>query len=136
MRVRARAPISGLSAGERTLPEEVSRYLCRVLRLGAGDRVTLFDPDARIEAAATIVDASPHAALARIDAPGPAAVAATADLVLVYGLAKADKVDAVVRDATELGATGVILAQTERAVAKALGERVKERLDRLRRIAE
>src|SRR5690606_38061840 len=66
----------------------------------------------------------------------PAEVVAGAGLVLVYALAKGDKVDDVVRDATELGTTRVIVTRTERAVVKMTGERAKDKLDRWRRIAE
>lgn len=131
-----RAPISDLAEGERVLPIEASRYLCRVRRLGPGARFVGFDPDARVEADAELIDASSDAARARFGPLRPAAVVATSALVLVYALAKGDKVDDVVRDATELGATRVIVARTERAVVKATGERAKDKLDRWRRIAE
>ncbi len=131
-----RAPAFGLAEGERTLPAETSHYLCRVRRLAAGDRFVAFDPDAHTEADATVLEASPSATRVAIGASRPARVVASEDLVLVYALAKGDKVDDVVRDATELGATRVIVARTERAVVKAAGERAKEKLDRWRRIAE
>jgi 16S rRNA (uracil1498-N3)-methyltransferase len=107
-----------------------------VRRLGAGDRFTAFDPEARTEAEATIVEASAQAARVRIDAPRPAAVVAATELVLVYALAKGDKVDDVVRDATELGATRIIVARTERAIVKAAGERAKDKQERWQRVAE
>ncbi|MBX3202853.1 MAG: 16S rRNA (uracil(1498)-N(3))-methyltransferase [Labilithrix sp.] len=131
-----RAPVSDLAEGERALPAETSRYLCRVRRLGPGDGFLAFDPDARTEADATILDASADAARIAVGALRPARVLATADLVLVYALAKGDKVDAVVRDATELGATRVLVTRTERAVVKASGDRATDKLSRWRRIAE
>jgi 16S rRNA (uracil1498-N3)-methyltransferase len=134
--VTVRAPVGGLAEGERVLPGEASRYLCRVRRLGPGDRFVAFDPDAHTEADATLLEASADAARVRIEAVRPARVVAGAGLVLVYALAKGDKVDDVVRDATELGATRVIVARTERAVVKVSGERTKDKLDRWRRIAE
>jgi 16S rRNA (uracil1498-N3)-methyltransferase len=134
--VTVRAPLSGLAEGERVLPAEASRYLCRVRRLGPGDRFVGFDPEARTEADVTILEASADAARVRIEEVRPAQVVAGAALVLVYALAKGDKVDDVVRDATELGATRIIVTRTERAVVKATGERAKDKLDRWRRIAE
>ncbi len=131
-----RAPISGLAEGERELPAETSHYLCRVRRLGPGARFVGFDPDARTEADAEVVDASTTAARVKIGAVRAARVVAGTGLVLVYALAKGDKVDDVVRDATELGATRIVIARTERAVVKAAGERAKEKLDRWRRIIE
>lgn len=131
-----RAPISGLAEGERVLPAESSHYLCRVRRLGPGARFVGFDPDARTEADVEVVEASSSAARVMVGPLRAAQVVAGAGLVLVYALAKGDKVDDVVRDATELGATRVIVTRTERAVVKVTGERAKEKLDRWRRIAE
>jgi 16S rRNA (uracil1498-N3)-methyltransferase len=133
---RIRAPIGDLAEGERVLPAETSRYLCRVLRLGAGARFVAFDPESRLEGEATVVDPSPDAARIRVAALQPARIVAASALVLVYGLAKGDKVDAVVRDATELGATRIVLARTERSIAKVDAERAPAKRDRWKRIAE
>jgi 16S rRNA (uracil1498-N3)-methyltransferase len=134
--VSIRTPVTALAAGSRTLPAETSHHLCRVLRLRAGDRFVAFDPVSRIEADATVDEASGDAARVTIGALRPASVVASAPVVLVYGLAKGDKVDAVVRDATELGATRIVIAKTSRAVAKLDAERAGTKLDRWRRIAE
>jgi 16S rRNA (uracil1498-N3)-methyltransferase len=108
-----------------------------VLRLRAGDAFIAFDPASRMEADATIDDASGDGARVTIGEPRAASVVASAALVLVYGLAKGDKVDAVVRDATELGATHIIIAKTSRAVVKlAADAKVDAKLDRWRRVAE
>jgi 16S rRNA (uracil1498-N3)-methyltransferase len=131
-----RTPVAGLAAGSRTLPAATSHHLCRVLRLREGDVFVAFDPEARTEADATIVEVSGDAARVTIGAVRPANVVATAPVVLVYGLAKGDKVDAVVRDATELGATRIIVARTARAVTKVDAERAAPKLERWRRIAE
>jgi 16S rRNA (uracil1498-N3)-methyltransferase len=133
---RVRVPMAGVAAGEQVLPKETSRYLCRVLRLGRGDAIVVFDAATRLEADATIEAASADAARVRVSTPRPAPVVATADLVLVYALAKGDKIDAVVRDATELGATRLVLAQTERSVVKAQADRAASKKDRWKRIAE
>ena len=131
-----RAPISDLAEGERVLSGETSRYLCRVRRLAPGDVFVAFDPDAQTEADATILEAKADAARVSVGALRPARVVAGSNVVLVYALAKGDKVDDVVRDATELGATRVIVTRTERAVVKASGDRMMDKLDRWRRIAE
>lgn len=125
-----RAPVSDLAEGTRTLEREVSHYLCRVLRLREGDRFIAFDPASKTEAEATIEHADATAARIVVSGVRPAKVVAERPLVLVYALAKGDKVDAVVRDATELGATRVIVTSTARSVPKG------EKLDRWRRVAE
>lgn len=131
-----RAPVAKLAPGERTLSAESSQYLCRVLRLREGERFVAFDPESRTEAEATILEASGSAARVTIGECHAASVVAETRVSLVYGLAKGDKVDAVVRDATELGATRIVIARTARAVAKLDGERADAKVDRWRRIAE
>ena len=131
-----RSPIRALAEGPRTLSGEASHHLCRVLRLREGDRFVAFDPAQLVEADAVIVEASASAVRVEIGATRPADVVALVPLVLVYGLAKGDKVDAVVRDATELGATRIVIARTARAVAKASGEQATTKVERWRRIAE
>jgi 16S rRNA (uracil1498-N3)-methyltransferase len=131
-----RAPLTGLAPGSRTLPAATSRHLCRVLRLREGDRFVAFDPGARVEAEATIELASPDAARVHVGDLRPAEVVALRDITLVYALAKGDKVDAVVRDATELGATRIVLSQTARSVARAEGAKAAQKMERWRRIAE
>lgn len=137
-RTPVRAPVPGLSGGTHALPRETSHYLCRVLRLRAGDAFVAFDPHAtpRIEADAVLETASGEAAVARFEQPRAPRVVARAPLTLVQGLAKGDKIDAVVRDATELGATRVVLAPTARAVVKLDPARAGAKLDRWRKIAE
>lgn len=131
-----RAALGKLAAGPRTLSREASHHLCRVLRLGKGDRFVAFDPEARLEADATIDEPSGEAAQVSIGPLRPGSVIAEAAIAVVYALAKGDKVDAVVRDATELGATRIVLARTSRAVAKVDDDRAGAKLERWRRIAE
>lgn len=133
-----RAPVPDLAAGSRTLASETSHYLCRVLRLRAGDAFVAFDPTAtpRREADAVVEVASGEAAVVRLSEPRPAKVFATAPLVVVYGLAKGDKVDAVVRDATELGATHLVLTPTARAIVKLDAGRGDAKVARWTKIAE
>ncbi|MDB4945385.1 MAG: Ribosomal small subunit methyltransferase [Labilithrix sp.] len=131
-----RCAVEGLAAGTRTLPPEASHYLCRVLRLGSGDAFVAFDPTSKLEADAVVDEPSGEAARVTLGQPRTANVLAGARVSLVYGHAKGDKVDAVVRDATELGATRIVIAQTTRAVVKAVADRQDTKRERWRRIAE
>ena len=131
-----RAPVAKLASGERTLSAESSQYLCRVLRLREGEKFVAFDPESRTEAEAIILEASASAARVTVGDCHAASVVADTPVALVYGLAKGDKVDSVVRDATELGATRIVIARTTRAVAKLDGERAGTKVERWRRIAE
>ncbi len=114
---------------------ETAHYLVRVLRLVAGDTFVAFDPEARTEATATLVDVAP-AVTVTVGVVKAAEVVARCARVLLQGLAKGDKVDAIVRDATELGATRVVLVETARSVVKLEGRKKDERRARLVKIAE
>lgn len=126
-----RLPHGPLAAGTTTLSGEAAHYLVRVLRLGAGERVVVFDPEARLEADAEIVEVHARRAVLAVGAPRPAPAPRRRSVTLVQGAAKGDKLDAIVRDATELGAARVVVAVTERSVARPPDERAA----RWRRIA-
>jgi 16S rRNA (uracil1498-N3)-methyltransferase len=131
-----RAPIADLAAGERTLGGATSHYLARVLRLRAGSEFVAFDPATGMEADAIVVRADADAIAVRFGPPRPGRAAATRALAWIQGFAKADKCDAIVRDATELGATRIIVATTRRSVVKLDDARASARAARWARIAE
>ncbi len=121
-----------LDGGPVVLDAAAARH-ARVLRLSAGDRFMIFDgrgqlaearivkiDDARIEA---IAETPENAA-----DPGPS-------VVLVQALAKGDKMDGIVRMATELGARAIHLAISEHSVPRLDEERGAKRIERLERIA-
>jgi 16S rRNA (uracil1498-N3)-methyltransferase len=56
-------------------------------------------------------------------------------LTLVQGLPKADKMDGIIRMATELGVSSIVPVLTERTVVRAVAGREAVRLDRWRRVA-
>ena len=112
-----RAPLSPLVAGEQKLSRELGGYLVRVLRLRAGDALTLFDPEAGTEAHAHLLRDVP--ALVRVGEPREAARVTRRDVVLLQGFAKGDKPEQVLRAAVALGASAVTFVRTERSVAGA-----------------
>jgi 16S rRNA (uracil1498-N3)-methyltransferase len=129
-----RIPVSALSIGETTLDPRASRYAARVHRVGVGDELLLFEPSEAREAVATVLAVTRGGVRCRVDAIRAASVRARRSLTLVQGIGKGDKLDAVVRDATELGATRIIAAETARGDVK-LGGRADQRMRRLGRIA-
>jgi 16S rRNA (uracil1498-N3)-methyltransferase len=131
-----RAPIADLAAGEHRLGGPVAHYLARVLRLRAGSAFVAFDPARGVEADARVVHAEGDAITVAIDALRPASAPPERELTFIQGFAKADKVDAVVRDATELGATRIVVATTARSVVKVDASRGEARAQRWTRIAE
>lgn len=132
---RLRVPIEALEYGERGLSENTAAYVARVHRLGVGEVLTAFDPERAIEADARIVSvgAGGRSVTVRIDAVRPAEVRARRPVTLVQALGKGDKMDAIVRDATELGATRIVPVIAERSVVRP--EDVRARAARWRRIA-
>jgi 16S rRNA (uracil1498-N3)-methyltransferase len=117
-----------------TLPREEAEHLTRVLRLGVGDTVAVFDGRGR-EFLAKVTTAVRRdvrvQVLSRIEpAPEPAV-----PIALVQGVLKGEKMDDVVRDAVMLGAAAIqpiITTRTETTVAALLKS---ARVDRWRRVA-
>jgi len=130
-----RAPIPDLAPGERRLEGAVAHYLARVLRLRAGDAFVAFDPATAREATAVTVWIDPDSITVRFGPLRDGLARAAHELTWIQGLAKADKCDAVVRDATELGAARVLVAFTRRSVVKLDAARASERQARWARIA-
>jgi 16S rRNA (uracil1498-N3)-methyltransferase len=131
--VRVRLPLSALAAGERTLDEAARHYAFRVLRLVDGDAFVAFDPQRAREAPGTVLDAA-HGRV-ELALPRDAEVRAEREILWIQGGAKGEKMDAVVRDATELGATRFCGARTERSLLKLDGRKAEERRARWERIA-
>ncbi len=108
-----------------------ARHLRKALRLGAGDRLVAFDGTGR-EWDATIERVEPSAVHLALGEERRSAVESPCEILLGQGVGKGDKLDLVVRAATELGVRAVVPVVTERAVATAAGD---ARLERWRRIA-
>ncbi len=117
-----------------TLDPESSRYVARVHRLAEGERILLFHPQEGIEAEATVIMIGRSGVRCQIDEVRAAAVRAPRSVTLLQAIGKGDKLDAVVRDATELGATRIVAVETRRSVVR-LRTRAEERMRRLERIA-
>ena len=129
-----RVPVAALSSGEHTLDDEPSRYVARVHRSAEGDRLVLFDGAARLEADARIVAIEEGRVRVSVDAPRAASRVARREVTLVQAIGKGDKLDAIVRDATELGVTRIVPVETARTIVR-LGAKGPERAERWRRIA-
>ncbi len=132
---RVRAPLAGLASGGRTLDAASAHYLARVLRLRAGDVFVAFDPAQAREADAAITSVSAEAVVVEVGELRPARDEARADVTWIHGAAKGDKVDAIVRDATELGVSRFVVAATARSVVKLDKDRSEARRARWERIA-
>jgi 16S rRNA (uracil1498-N3)-methyltransferase len=132
-----RAPIPDLSPGERRVEGAIAHYLGRVLRLRAGDTFVAFDPASGFEADAITVSADAGAITLRCGAlRAGARPRSRATSTWIQGLAKGDKCDAIVRDATELGVARIVVAVTRRTVVQLDRARGEARRARWARIAQ
>jgi 16S rRNA (uracil1498-N3)-methyltransferase len=130
-----RAAVEGLSEGRRLLDDAASHHLGRVLRVAAGQAVELFDPRARATASAIVVGADASGRLLVEVGPLVAAPPPRPEITLLYSISKGDKADMVVEDATELGATRVVIVRARRSVVKLDDRRAAARRARWTRIA-
>jgi 16S rRNA (uracil1498-N3)-methyltransferase len=132
-----RVALGALAAGARRIDGETAHYLARVLRVRAGDRLVAFDPATGEEADAVVagVDAAGSGLTLDVGAPRAGSVRSPGRIVWIQGLAKGDKCDAVVRDATELGATAFVVVATRRSVVRLEPARARQRVERWSRIA-
>lgn len=122
-------PEASLAEGALALPKELAHYVRDVLRLGEGAGLLLLDgAGGEAEAELRAVDKKQVTLqvgpVRRTPAPSPA-------LVLLQAVGKGDKMDQVVRQATELGVAEVVPVLTARAVARQEG-----RVERWRTICE
>jgi 16S rRNA (uracil1498-N3)-methyltransferase len=109
---------AALAPGARVrLGTEAAAHVTRVLRLGAGDALTLFNGDgadypARIAALGR--------GTADVEVTGRAAARAESPLAitLVQGIARAERMDLVLQKATELGVAAVAPVATARSVVR------------------
>ena len=117
-----------LSVGDLALlsPEE-SAHVSRVLRMQAGDCVQLIAQEHLWEGELECVGDETRVRVLR-ELPSPES---KAQLTLVQGLPKADKLEWILQKATELGAWRVMPVEMERSVAKADNGKKLERWQRI-----
>ena len=114
-------------------PGEI-RHICKVLRLGEGDAVGLFDGEGR-EYRAIITQVSPGQIILGL-APEGALVGAESSLRIVLGMAllKSSKFEWLLQKATELGVSEVIPFSSSRVIPRGEEERSRGRLTRWEKI--
>ncbi|SDI67329.1 16S rRNA (uracil1498-N3)-methyltransferase [Propionivibrio dicarboxylicus] len=116
------------------LPEDAARHAGRVLRLRAGDALTLFDGrggevDAVIDAVARDCVSVRLGARHAVERESPLAI------TLVQALQTGDKMDATVQKAVELGVSRIVPVVSRRSVLRLDGERARRRAAHWRGVA-
>lgn len=127
-------PSELLGAREVPLPAETGRQIARVLRLRAGDEITLFCGDGE-ECAARLREVTAGGVVAEVTSRSRPEVELPCRLHLAVAVLKGEKLEWVVQKATELGAARLSFLRTERTVVEAGAERWQRRRERYERIA-
>lgn len=117
-----------------TLPAQAAEHLVRVLRMEAGDPVTLFNGDG-FDYPAVITALGKREVTATVQDRLHLANESPLRLTLAQGIARGEKMDLIVQKATELGVERIVPLQTERAEVKLDAARAEKRLLHWRAVA-
>lgn len=136
LRVRPRfyVPDMDAAAASVPVPDDEAEHLVRVLRLGPGAEVEVFDGRGGLWRA-EVVEAGKRSASVRAIEPVMPAPEIGLSLVLVISVLKADKMDDVVRDAVMVGATGIRPVVSDRSEISLSTVEKSQRVARWQRIA-
>ena len=113
--------------GVATLSESATGHLVRVLRLGVGDAVVLFNGDGK-DFAATLRSVGKRGAEAEVTDARPVANESPLRITLAQGIARGEKMDWVLQKGTELGVAAFAPVSTDRTEVKLDAERAAKRL--------
>lgn len=108
------------------LPRAAAEHVTRVLRLGVGAALVLFDGHGG-EHRATLTQAGRNGARARLEGFTPAERESPLALTLLQGVSRAEKMDWVLQKATELGVAAIQPVLAERSVTRLDAERAERR---------
>ena len=111
---------------ELELPRESVDHLVKVLRLGVGARITLFNGRGG-EYAATLASLDRRHATATVLAHDPVERESPVSVTLMQAVTRGEKMDWVLQKATELGVAAIQPVEAERSVVQLLGDRAEKR---------
>ena len=134
MRPRFHVPDVNGAAARVELPEDEAEHLVRVLRLGVGDEVDVFDGRGGMWRAEVVHAGRKSAAIRPLQPLQPARELGVS-VTLVMSVLKGDKMDDVVRDAVMLGVSAIHPVVSERAETSLAAMARGNRLARWERIA-
>ncbi len=129
---RIHAPDFDSSSTVVRLSPEESAHLTRVLRLGPGDPVLVFNGSG-VQHRALIADVEKAGVTLALAEVVPAAPELPVSVVVAQALLKGDQMDEVIRDATMAGAGAVVPIETQRSVVPK--KAAHEAMDRWHRVA-
>lgn len=125
--------VPSVAPGAMELPEAARLHATRVIRLGVGDRLRVFDAGSEFEA--TIAAIEKHRVLIDVGAPLTALAERATPLHLIMSPLKGDLTELVIQKATELGVASIIPAIFEHTDTVARREPTEARIERWARVA-
>jgi len=123
-----------LASARVELSAEATHHAVRVLRLSPGAQIQVFDGAGR-RALATVVRTDRSECWVEIDALITATAATALTIVLLQGIAAADRMDWIIEKSIELGVHSVFPMMTHRSAVKLDPERATKRHQHWQRIA-
>jgi len=117
------------------LDSERAHYVGRVLRLRAGDALTIFNGRAG-EFSATVDAITRNSAVLLLGEPLESSAESALKIHLVQGISRGDRMDFVVQKATELGVKRITPVLTKHGVVKLDAARAAKRRDHWQGVAE
>jgi 16S rRNA (uracil1498-N3)-methyltransferase len=121
MRPRFYVPDLDPAVAKTALPQDEALHLTRVLRLGEGDEVAVFDGRGHEFAARVAAASRDRVQVDLLDAIAPAPESRV-PLTLVPAILKGDRMDDVVRDSTMMGVTAIDPIVTAHTIGRARDE--------------
>ena len=132
IRIHVDHPLSpGIELG---LPPQAGEHVARVLRLGEGAPLVLFNGDGH-DYAATITQVGKREVRTRVEGMQAVASESPLPLTLAQGIARGEKMDLIVQKATELGVARIVPLLTERSEVRLDPARAEKRLAHWRAVA-
>jgi len=132
--IRIHADLPLMPGSELSLPAQASEHVARVLRLAAGDPLTLFNGDGS-DYPASILAVGKREVTVQIDSRQELHNESPLSLTLAQGVARGEKMDLIVQKATELGVARIVPLLTERSEVKLDATRAEKRLAHWRAVA-
>ncbi|HEY0197133.1 MAG TPA: 16S rRNA (uracil(1498)-N(3))-methyltransferase [Rhodanobacter sp.] len=119
---------------ELPLPAQAAEHVGRVLRLVAGDPLTLFNGDGN-DYPAIIQVVDKRTVVVQVQPGQPVGNESPLSLTLAQGIARGEKMDLIVQKATELGVVRIVPLLTERSEVRLDPARAEKRLLHWRAVA-
>ena len=114
---------------EYDLPETTARHIVRVLRLGEGDEITIFNGDNN-EYIAQLVETSKKTAVVRVLAQNEMNRESPLKTHLIQSLSKGEKMETTIQKSVELGVSVITPVNSERSNVNLFGTKYENKLEK------